>query len=147
MSDTPRTDAEAFYSESSDVMDIVGVDFARQLERELSAMTQERDAAQAQHRCCKTWANDARAERDRIRSMSVVEMMCENLNVKHHVEEWEQRCLKAEAERDRIAADNARLRDALRRIHNWGESEDAEFGNPGEFAKWVLVQGRKGGAE
>jgi hypothetical protein len=29
--------------------------------------------------------------------MSTVEMMCENLNVKHHVTEWEERCLKAEA--------------------------------------------------
>ena len=33
---------------------------------------------------------------ERLRTMSTVEMMCENLNVKHHVEEWEKRCLKAE---------------------------------------------------
>jgi hypothetical protein len=36
----------------------------------------------------------------KLRSMSAVEIMCENLNVKHHISEWETRCLKAEAERD-----------------------------------------------
>jgi hypothetical protein len=32
--------------------------------------------------------------------MSAVELMGENLNVKHHVTEWENRCIKAERERD-----------------------------------------------
>ena len=33
-----------------------------------------------------------------LKTMSTVEMMCENKNVKHHITEWENRCLKAEAE-------------------------------------------------
>jgi hypothetical protein len=41
-------------------------------------------------------------ERDELRRMSVIEMMGENLNVKHHVTEWENRCLKAERERDEL---------------------------------------------
>ena len=35
---------------------------------------------------------------DRLRTMSAVEMMCENENVRAHITEWEERCLKAEAE-------------------------------------------------
>jgi hypothetical protein len=42
------------------------------------------------------------AENERLRTMSTVEMMCENYNVKCHVEEWEKRCLKAEAENERL---------------------------------------------
>ena len=38
-----------------------------------------------------------RVEIKRLRTMSTVEMMCENENVKFHVIEWENRCLKAEA--------------------------------------------------
>jgi hypothetical protein len=45
-------------------------------------------------------ANKLERERDELRIMSVVEIMGENLNVKHHVTEWENRCLKAERERD-----------------------------------------------
>ena len=41
-------------------------------------------------------------ERDKLRRMSVTEMMVHNLNVKHYVTEWENRCLKAERERDEI---------------------------------------------
>jgi hypothetical protein len=41
-------------------------------------------------------------ERDELRRMSVTEIMSENLNVKHHVTEWENRCLKAERERDEV---------------------------------------------
>jgi hypothetical protein len=44
-------------------------------------------------------------ERDELRRMSVVELMGENLNVKHHVTEWENRCLKAERERDEARAE------------------------------------------
>jgi len=36
----------------------------------------------------------------RLRNMSAVEMMGENRNVKHHIENWESRCLKAEDERE-----------------------------------------------
>jgi hypothetical protein len=39
-----------------------------------------------------------RATIKRLKTMSTVEMMCENENVKAHVEEWEVRCLKAEAQ-------------------------------------------------
>jgi hypothetical protein len=51
----------------------------------------------------------SRAECARLRTMSTVEMMCENLNVKNHVTEWENRCIKAETE-------VARLREAMERI-------------------------------
>ena len=40
----------------------------------------------------------ARKETERLRKMSTAEMMCENESVKQHVVEWENRCLKAEAD-------------------------------------------------
>ena len=43
-------------------------------------------------------------------SMSTVEMMGENLNVKHHVEEWEARCLKAEQQLVQAQAEIAQLK-------------------------------------
>src|SRR6185295_4905509 len=67
-----------------------------------------------------------KAERDRLlagverlKSMSTVEMMCENLNVKHHVEEWEARCLKAEAERDTLAGRCGALEEGLTVTAKW----------------------------
>jgi hypothetical protein len=42
------------------------------------------------------------AEVERLRTMSTVEMMCENESVRQHVVEWEARCLKAEAEVERL---------------------------------------------
>ena len=47
----------------------------------------------------KVMAHDAalRAKLDRFKTMSTVEMMCENLNIDAHVREWEARCIKAEA--------------------------------------------------
>jgi hypothetical protein len=39
-----------------------------------------------------------RAEVAALKKMSTVEMMCENESVRQHVVEWENRCLKAEAE-------------------------------------------------
>jgi hypothetical protein len=69
-----------------------------------------------------------RAEVGRLKRMSTVEMMCENESVRAHVTEWEERCLKAEAEVSRLQAqnvaplvnkidelnrDNMRLREAL----------------------------------
>jgi hypothetical protein len=38
------------------------------------------------------------ALRERIKHLSVIELMCENVNVKAHIIEWEDRCLKAESE-------------------------------------------------
>lgn len=46
--------------------------------------------------------DEARADAINLRRMSVVEMMGENLNVNHHVKEWENRCLTAERERDEV---------------------------------------------
>jgi len=46
------------------------------------------------------FARKLERERDELRRMSVIEMMGHNLNVKHHVTEWENRCIKAEQERD-----------------------------------------------
>ena len=45
VSDTPRTEQAAFFGESSDVINVVAIDFVRQLERELVAMTAARDKA------------------------------------------------------------------------------------------------------
>ena len=44
----------------------------------------------------------AQAEVARLKSMSTIEMMCENFNVRYHVAEWEARCLTAEAEVARL---------------------------------------------
>lgn len=63
----------------------------------------------------------AYAEIERFKTMSTVEMMCENLNVKHHVEEWERRCLKAEAEIGRLRAE---LETANEQIHAAAESRN-----------------------
>ncbi len=41
---------------------------------------------------------ELKAKVKRLKTISTVEMMCENENVKHHVTEWENRCLKAEVE-------------------------------------------------
>ena len=40
---------------------------------------------------------EAEAKLTRMKSMSVIEMMLENPNINSHVQEWEARCLKAEA--------------------------------------------------
>lgn len=45
---------------------------------------------------------ESEAECERLRTMSTVEMMCENLNVRHHVLEWESRCFASEAEVRRL---------------------------------------------
>ena len=39
---------------------------------------------------------------ERFKTMSTVEMMCENENVNSHVTEWEKRCLKAEAQLEAV---------------------------------------------
>ena len=54
-------------------------------------------------------------ERDELRRMSVTEMMAHNLNVKHHVTEWENRCIKAERERDELREDQSNQEDMLLR--------------------------------
>jgi len=56
-------------------------------------------------------------ERDELRRMSVTEMMGHNLNVKHHVTEWENRCLKAEQERDEGREQNTKLLDKLDQLY------------------------------
>ena len=45
MSDTPRTDDQIGYDGST--MTLIRIEFAKQLERELNAVTKERDAANA----------------------------------------------------------------------------------------------------
>lgn len=49
-----------------------------------------------------------------LKTMSTVEMMCENESVRQHVTEWEQRCLKAEAENEKLREENATLEFELR---------------------------------
>ena len=43
-----------------------------------------------------------KAEVEKLRTMSAVEMMCENINVRFHIQEWSMRCLNAEAEVERL---------------------------------------------
>jgi hypothetical protein len=50
----------------------------------------------------KSKLHEALSEIRRLRSMSHVEMMSENRNVYDHTVEWENRCLKAESERDEV---------------------------------------------
>jgi hypothetical protein len=54
---------------------------------------------------------------DELHRMSVIEMMDYNLNVKHHVEEWENRCIKAERERDEARFLLKQAQSALDAIH------------------------------
>lgn len=63
--------------------------------QELKAQLQARDATIA-----------------KLKTMSTAEIMCENISVKHHVEEWEARCLKAEATIARLEGALATLRTA-----------------------------------
>jgi len=70
MNNTPETDARTYVPSLG--ASTVPAEFARKLER----------------------------ERDELRRMSVVKLMGENLNVLHHVTELENRCIKAERERD-----------------------------------------------
>ncbi len=53
-------------------------------------------------------AAELRKRDERYRTMSTVEMMCENPNVDAHVREWEARCLKAE---DQLAQAKAEIAD------------------------------------
>jgi len=55
-------------------------------------------------------------ENARLRSMGAVAMMCENENVKHHISDWENRCLKAEKEVDRLSCELDEARKALAAI-------------------------------
>jgi hypothetical protein len=63
------------------------------------------------------FARELERERDELRRMSVTEMMGHNLNVKHHVTEWENRCLKAERERDEARFLLKQSQSALDAIH------------------------------
>ena len=49
-------------------------------------------------------------ECERLRTMSAVEMMCENENVNQHIGEWEARCLKAESTNSALTRENGDLR-------------------------------------
>ncbi len=75
MSDTPRTDTEeAMYSLSSvNSWGMGGWDFARTIERELAAVTRERDEARAMHaeafRCGIEHQEDARALRAEVKRL------------------------------------------------------------------------------
>lgn len=90
MSDTPKTDAETMSN---------GVE----------TLTSQSDSVALYQKLCDAVCEiqGLRRERDELRRMSVMEMMGENLNVLHHVTEWENRCLKAEQERDEALMDRA----------------------------------------
>lgn len=70
-----------------------------------------------------------RAEVERLHTMSTVEMMCENYNVKCHIEEWEARCLKAENKvtdiESQLAERDADV-DALKQKIQWYSARRAE---------------------
>ena len=75
--------------------------------------------------------DEAREDAANLRRMSVVELMSENLNVKHHVTEWENRCLKAERERDEarkseLAAISERERWRMQAEEKWGMRRELE---------------------
>lgn len=67
MSDTPRTDTQSFNAVWADpatanpdyIQSVVEAAFARDLERQLKAMTEARDALQSRHQVCNapTWAD------------------------------------------------------------------------------------------
>ena len=108
-SDTPETDAYVAKLAHDWVLDFGAFDLllthARDFER-------ERD--------------EAREDAANLRRMSVVELMSENLNVKHHVTEWENRCLKAERERNEARDMVNRLRKQRAIARNFGEQMERE---------------------
>jgi hypothetical protein len=75
-------------------------------------------------------------ERDQLRRMSVVELMGENLNVKHHVTEWENRCIKAERERDEARVEQCSIQCAFE------ESQDKIEKLERERDEWAAMCGR-----
>lgn len=124
MSDTPRTDLEtvegmgcATYPEWKDSVD---ANFARQLERELAGFCRELDASP-----------------NLEPSGQVVDAMVRLTRMKRDL-------AAVTAERDRIAADNARLRDALRLIVHDGR-EGASGGWCAEQARAALADADGGG--
>ena len=60
-----------------------------------------------------------RRETEKLRSMSTAEMMCENLNVKCHVEEWESRCEDAETKLIELQKENEELKKQLPAARLW----------------------------
>ena len=141
MNDTPRTDKIAHAGLTHNSYAGQMTHHARELERELNRMQDKLAASESANaqmrealidascacsiecdRCKKVSlalsldaGRELLAELERLRSMSTVEMMGENLNVRHHVTEWEERCLKAENERDAARKEAADWRERVER--------------------------------
>ena len=95
------------------------MDMLIEKDKQITALTAELEAWKSTFGTSQLTHAQAQLERlttenKRLRTMSTVEMMCENYNVKCHVEEWEARCLKAEAE-------NKRLRKEITKLHAFWE--------------------------
>ena len=136
MSDTPETDAARhdLSDYGSPVLcswgDWVDADFARKLERERDEVKTELEMwrdGNIMHQIHRDELEKAECERDELRRMSVTEMMGHNLNVKHHVTEWENRCIKAERERDEVTKDLEFRRELYKVQEQYLETARAEL--------------------
>jgi DNA repair exonuclease SbcCD ATPase subunit len=132
MSETPRTDeARQLATNRSGIHEIVLIDFARTLERELNAAK-----AEAEHYRTE-WAlekipttvdaverEEWRQERDSLRQqLEEAKKEVERLNSKECEAAWCDRWKRLCAERNSLAADNARLREALESIEAYCQSD------------------------
>lgn len=70
----------------------------QRLEAELRAYASKMAANDQRLEVSMNQVDRLQAELQRFRTMSTVEIICENESVRAHVTEWENRCLKAEAE-------------------------------------------------
>ena len=89
---TPRTDAATYRADCLGATLVTNRDLARTLERELTALTTER--------------NQLRAEVERLKTGGIVELAAINSSVLEYCKHWEARAERAEAD---LATERARL--------------------------------------
>ena len=89
---TPRTDAATYRADCLGATLVTNRDLARTLERELTALTTERD--------------QLRAEVERLKTGGIVELAAINSSVLEYCKHWEARAERAEAD---LATERARL--------------------------------------
>ena len=124
---TPRTDAATYPADCLGKTLVTNRDLARTLERELTALTTERDQLRldcdnetkwAAHYLAQSIADKARAERaeaernqlraevERLKTGGIVELAAINSSVLEYCKHWEARAERAEAD---LATERARL--------------------------------------
>jgi hypothetical protein len=85
------------------------------------------------------------AQVQRLKSMSTIEMMCENPSVDAHVREWEARCLKAETLVQAQADVLSKAREAFIEIRNKGDWQskytETESYSAGYATAWIEARG------